>query len=263
MASAAAGGVEPAEDADSPPADARAQAAEILRRVEARPVAREVSLVADWRLIDASGLERTRRTRIFRRDARGDAADPRSKWLVTVDAPASIEGTALLLWSAAAPGGADEQWLYLPSFRKVRRIGRSDREEPFIGSDFSLDDLRERSAMRDDCAYLRSEPIDGVEHLVLECIPPAGQVSYARRTEWIDPRSDTRRRSRYVDAQGRATKTLDEHWTQVGGFWVWERMEMKTERSGHRTVVEFHDVKIDPGLPEDLFTATSLRLGVH
>jgi hypothetical protein len=245
------------------PAQAGPSGRETMLKVDARATARSFKASASWRLLDASGRERVRQTRVYQRDLRGDGGAYRSKWLLVFDSPAQIKDTALLVWSPIAADAEDDQWLYLPAFRKVRRIGGMDRGESFMGSDFAFEDLTERAVDEDAHAYLRSEEIEGAAHAVVVSTPRVSESPYAKRVHWVDLTNWTVRRIEFYAPDGRLKKTLAARWKQVDGIWTWARVEMATKRTGHRTIVEFDHVVHNSDLSDSIFTKSALRLGVR
>ncbi|MBT3816289.1 MAG: outer membrane lipoprotein-sorting protein, partial [Methylococcales bacterium] len=61
------------------------------------------------------------------------------KSLTIFDRPRDIKGTAFL--SFTHPLTADEQWLYLPALKRVKRISSSNKSGPFLGSEYAFEDL--------------------------------------------------------------------------------------------------------------------------
>src|SRR5688500_12658716 len=81
-------------------------------------------------LHNAQGQQATRDLEVKMLEKKGEA--PYS--LITFQSPRDVAGTALL-------SHGEEQWLYLPAARRVRRISSSNRSGPFVGSEFSYEDL--------------------------------------------------------------------------------------------------------------------------
>ena len=59
--------------------------------------------------------------------------------LVIFDTPADVKGTAFL--SHTKKSGSDDQWLYLPALKRVKRIASSNQAGPFMGSEFAYEDI--------------------------------------------------------------------------------------------------------------------------
>jgi hypothetical protein len=102
-------------------------------------------------------------------------------------APADINGTALL--NVSRKTGDDEQWLYLPSFHKTRRLGGAELGDRFVGSDLYYEDLKQRPV--DDFKYtlLRSEKLPDGDCYVVEGLPASPEVAkespYGKLQVWL------------------------------------------------------------------------------
>jgi len=87
-------------------------------------------------LINRSGKKSIRRIRSRTLEVQGDG----DKSLSIFDEPADVKGTASLTHSHATD--ADEQWLYLPALKRVKRISSKNKSGPFMGSEFAFEDIR-------------------------------------------------------------------------------------------------------------------------
>lgn len=200
-------GIGPGTRADEPPSGD-----EIMRRVDASPRGRDLSARAIWRLRNANGSERLRETRFFRLEA-GDDAEVASRWLLVFDAPADVKATALLVWSPRDRTQEARQWIYLTSYRKVKRIAAGSRGNAFMGTEFSFEDLSERPVDDDSHTLLRVEGSDAAVRYVVESVPRDRDAPFSRRIQWVDPGSWTVDRIDYFDADGELDKTLTSEWS--------------------------------------------------
>jgi hypothetical protein len=236
---------------------------EIMRAVDERPEPQSLSARVVWRLLAPERRERKRETRVLRNNLDPERDEHRSKWLILVEAPESVRGVGLLVWSPTEPDADDDQWLYLPAYRKVRRIAGRDRDQAFLGSDFSFEDLTYRGLDEDEHVWLRDETIDGVDHAIVESTPLDSGSPYRRRVLWINRSSWTLRRAELYDREDTLAKTLDAKWELLDGYWVWKRLEMTTVESGHRTVLDFSRIDPREEIPDRVFTQSALRLGIR
>ncbi len=88
-------------------------------------------------LRNAAGQEATRSLRISTLEKPDESVGDKS--LVLFNTPRDIRGTALL--SHAKILDPDDQWLYLPSLKRVKRISSSNKSGPFVGSEFAYEDI--------------------------------------------------------------------------------------------------------------------------
>lgn len=198
-------------------------------------------------LIENGGRRTTREVRI-----RQKGSDLR---LVQFLSPADVRGVGFLRRSE------NQLYLYLPAFRKVRRIASSATREDFVGTDFTYEDLAQRTYADD------YEPtdlhLDGGQY-VLDLTPrPDADVSYDRLTLRADTGNFVLRQVDYFSGERPVKRMTVDNIVQVDGYWIGKRMEMTDRRSGHRTVLELSEINFDQGLSESLFSERYLRRPVR
>mgnify|MGYP006058348427 FL=1 len=81
--------------------------------------------------------------------------------LVIFDTPADVKGTAFL--SHTKKSGSDDQWLYLPALKRVKRIASSNQAGPFMGSEFAYEDISSQELEKYTYKYLRNEDYQGLD----------------------------------------------------------------------------------------------------
>jgi hypothetical protein len=106
------------------------------------------------------------------------------KSLIVFDAPRDIEGTALLSHTMIVD--PDDQWLYLPAMKRVKRISSANKSGPFVGSEFAYEDLLAQELDRYDYRWLRDEPCGELQCHVVERIPRYANSGYTRQIVWWD-----------------------------------------------------------------------------
>jgi hypothetical protein len=157
-----------------------------------------VSRTVRWELVDRQGNRRTRETRVVRKT---DAEAKRT--VLFFRAPQNVRDTAFLTLDFAERDREDDQWLYLPAARKVRRVSATDRGESFLGSDLSYEDVKlETKVGLED--YRWTTPArrgGGAPCFVVEAVPvdektARGSATVALR---VDPEIWLVRRAEYWD----------------------------------------------------------------
>jgi len=237
----------------------------IGRRVHARYEGRMMSRMVVMELVDRDGRTRRRVTRSFRKDY---ASERRT--VIFFLAPTNIKGTAWLTYDYHEAGRADDQWMYLPAVRAVRRIPASERGASFLGSDFTHEDMRTEAQLSlSDYRHeaVGEESVDGRRCYVVEAIPISRQVArelgYGRVRQWIDADTWMPRRGVYWDVTGNPLKEVTvQDVRQVQGIWTAHRFEASTHRTGHRTILQVSDVEYPESLDDVYFTERGLRRGL-
>ena len=109
---------------------------EIVAQMNARDDGNYVTRGFSIELTDRSGKTRTEKTIAYRRYF-GDE----KRTIIFYTEPTRVRGTGFLTYDYADPAIDDDQWLYLPALRKVRRISASDRGDYFLGTDFTYEEI--------------------------------------------------------------------------------------------------------------------------
>ena len=168
-------------------------------------------------------------------DRRGD------RMRVRFSEPARIAGTALL--SVEDSRGDDEQWLYLPAFRKVRRVGKAELGDRFAGTDFFFEDLKRRRV--EDFSYhiVGRQKLDGHACWVIESRPRAARVKkespYGKSTFWLRQDNLFVVRARHYDRWMRPLKEVrsSDLRRARGRTWRANRVSVVDIQRNHRTVL--------------------------
>jgi len=230
-----------------PGSSARAQDGDaILARVDSVATApRDMEMLERMTLVDADGSTRERAVRVYQQGP--------ERRLVRFEDPADVRDVGFLRLAA------DRMYLYLPAFRRVRRIASSISNEDFLGTDFTYEDLSQ-TTYADDYRVTGSD--EGSDGYTLTLEPKSGaDVSYTRLVMRVDKESWVITGIDYYDG-AQHVKTLSESGLrQQNGYWYAERIEMQSRRNGHRTVLELEDVRFDAGLSDELFSERALKRG--
>lgn len=231
---------------------------DIVTAWDKREKGRDLSTKANFTLINKRGQKRERLTRRFWLDMKGQEGFD-EKVVIFFDKPSDVKGTSLLNWSYKDVEQDDDQWLYLPALRKIKRIASSDKEKSFMGSDLTFDDMGDRKVEEDVHTLLREEKYNGRPCYVVEMTPKEKDYMYSKKLKWIDRDEFIDYRTDFFDRKGRFLKRQIIEWKQIDNIWVITKMTVKNDQTGHSTVVEITDIVLNSGLKESLFTKRSLE----
>lgn len=170
--------------------------------------------------------------------------------LVVFENPKDIDGTALL--SHAKILEPDDQWLYLPALRRVKRISSSNKSGPFVGSEFAFEDFTSLELNKYSYKWLREETVDGMKMDVVERIPRYENSGYSRQEAWIDQEAHQVRKVKFYDRRGDLLKTLslEDYREYPGGYWRSHKLIMVNEQTGKSTDLVYSDYEFKTGLTE-------------
>ena len=208
-------------------------------------------------LSDPSGRTTTRELRIDTREKEGEGNGDRA---VTVFySPRDVEGTALLTHTKVLE--SDDQWLFLPALNRVKRISSSNKSGPFVGSEFSFEDIAGAELGKYEYTYLDTVNEHGIELDKVECIPAYERSGYSRIHCYFDTDVFQARKFEFFDRGGQHLKTLmlEDYREYDGGFWRPHRQTMTNHITGKATTLEFGDWEFGLDLDERDFEPEALE----
>ncbi len=236
---------------------------EIAQQVNARDEGEAVSRNLIMEMIDRRGKKRVRETRGFRKYY---GAEKRT--IIFYLQPKNVRKTAFLTYDY--PQVDDDQWLYLPAMRKVRRISSSDRGDYFLGTDFTYEDIKKEGKLGiEDYTWRKigEEIIDDHHSYIVEAIPindeVAKELGYGKVIYSVDSKIWMVRQAKSWDIRGNALKTVyTRDIYQVQNIWTAHTLEVSNHKTGHNTRFLFSDIDYSTGVTDDVFTQQSLRRGL-
>jgi len=181
------------------------------------------------------------------------------KSLTVFDSPKDVKGTSFLSFSHTV--GNDDQWLYLPALKRVKRISSRNKSGSFMGSEFSFEDLTSFEVEKYDYLYLRDETFDGEKCWVITQFPLDKNSGYKRRIVWIDQSEYRIRKTEFYDRKDTLLKTLvfTNFHQYLDKYWRSQRFEMVNHQSGKSTILNYTGFEMKTGLNEKSFNKNALK----
>jgi hypothetical protein len=173
--------------------------------------------------------------------------------------PRDIEGTALLSYSR--PSADDDQWLYLPALKRVKRIASGNRAGSFVGSEFSYEDLLPERVEDFDHRWLRDEACGEWQCYVLERRPRYADSGYVRQLLWLDQAEFRLVKINYYDLEDRLLKNLvaDDYRLYLNRNWRAHTLLMENHVTRKLTRLTFGEYNFRTRLSERDFDPSALR----
>ncbi|MEE8343019.1 MAG: outer membrane lipoprotein-sorting protein [Gammaproteobacteria bacterium] len=206
-------------------------------------------------LQNRQGQTSERRLRIKTLEVENDG----DKSLSIFDHPADIKGTAFLSYTHSIE--PDDQWLYLPALRRVKRISSRNKSGPFMGSEFAYEDLTSSEVDKYTYKYLRDEELEGHATFVIERYPAYEDSGYTRQIVWIDQKIYQPRKIEFYDRKNTLLKTLipTDYNQYLGRYWRPNHMHMVNHQTGKSTRLTWNNYRFQTGLTERDFDRNSLK----
>lgn len=182
------------------------------------------------------------------------------KSLTIFESPRDVKGTAFLSFTHALR--PDDQWLYLPALKRVKRISSRNKSGPFMGSEFAYEDMSSQEVEKYTYKWLRDEAVEGRDAYVIERLPVYEYSGYTRQIVWIDKQIWRPVRVEFYDRKNALLKTLvllDYKPFLDQPFWRAHRMEMRNHQTGKSTILTWSDYRFRTGLSERDFDRNTLK----
>jgi hypothetical protein len=206
-------------------------------------------------LSNAAGQQSTRTLQISTLEIPDENLGDKS--LVVFKTPKDIDGTALL--SHAKILEADDQWLFLPALKRVKRISSANKSGPFVGSEFAFEDFTALELNKYSYLWLREEPCDDLKCDVVERRPRYENSGYTRQVAWIDQKIHQIRKVEFYNRRDDLLKTLTiSDFTLYGKIWRAHKLSMVNHQTSKSTDMIYGEYRFGLGMEEKDFVKSRL-----
>jgi hypothetical protein len=239
-------------------------ARDIMEKVDARDDGATLEQDMLMVLIDKNGKERKRDLKSYSKDFGKDEHKT-----MFFKSPADVKNTAFLTYDYDDSSRDDDQWLYLPALKKVKRIPSTDKSSSFMGSDFSYFDMTDRDLEDYDFKLIKETKVRGNEAWMIEATPRNEKVieesgynktiAIVRKDNYMVVRAInfmTNGKKKYLDV-----KKIHKQ----NGIWLIDEMTMttkKAKRTLHKTILSFNNITLNDNIDDGVFTTRRLEKGL-
>ncbi|MBS3818135.1 outer membrane lipoprotein-sorting protein [bacterium] len=225
---------------------------QILKKVDERMIGekspQDLKAVMTMKIMSSSGTEKVRKLKTWSKNNPGDKDDWR---MMKFMSPPDVENMGFLVRSD------DQMYLYLPEFRRIRRIASHNKTESFVGSDFSYEDMGTSGFAEFYKAVLVEE---NDEEWVLELIRKKGaDKPYPRIKMWVSKQSQLPSKMEMYDEDGTLWKVMEEKNEKVNQYWISVKIIMHNKKEGSWSSLNMDNIKVDQGIEDEIFTRRFLK----
>lgn len=206
-------------------------------------------------LRNAKGQETVRKMKIKALEVSNDG----DKALTIFQQPRDVKGTAFLSFSHAIK--SDEQWMYLPALKRVKRIASRNKSGPFMGSEFAFEDLSSFEIEKYTYKYLKDEAVNGELSFIVELDPVDKNSGYTRQLVWIDQTHYRAQKVEYYDRKNSLLKTLilSDYQLYLNKYWRANKQTMTNNQTQKSTDYIIDNLLFNQGLSAKDFNKATLK----
>jgi outer membrane lipoprotein-sorting protein len=180
-----------------------------------------------------------------------------TKSLSTFLNPMDVNGTKMLTWSHKKED--DDQWLYLPSLRRVKRINSSNKSASFMGSEFSYEDLGSQEVEKYTYKFIQEEK----EQWVIERYP-LKESGYKKQNVIISKKYMNPLQIDYFDRRGELLKqaffsNYQQYTVNNKKLWRSNKIQMKNVQTHKESIFSWDERKLGIKFSDSVFNQNSLK----
>ena len=185
-----------------------------------------------------------------------------ARTVIVFQRPANVAGTRFLTMDNAS--GNTDQWIFLPSLGRVRRISASESGGSFMGTDFSYDDISsaDRDVSVDTHTLLREETYNGSPCYIIQSVPKDSSYQYAKTLTWVNKSNFIMYKAEMYNRRDEVVKVMEmSDFKDMQGRITPMQTVVSTVAAGTSTTIFMEIVKYDDPIPESVFTTAYLETG--
>lgn len=237
---------------------------DIMKKADEVAEPKTSSSTATLTIHSKKGSDRVREVIMMSKDF-GDV----TKEVIVFTSPKDVSGTGYLMFEYEEDANGkkkdSDNWLYMPAMKKTRRIASSgsESEGSFMGTDFTYQDMGDRSLNNYTYNLLGEEDVDGVVCYKVECISIAHTEKDLRYISYIGKADYILRKCEFYDRQDTLHRVLTcTDFTTIKGFSTAQKMKMENVQTGTWSLIETKNIQYDEkDIDDSLFTVAALEKG--
>ena len=177
------------------------------------------------------------------------------------------DGTKQMIWFLSPPDDKgvsflkieyddrdDEMRMWLPAFKKIRRISAKKRSDSFMGSDMSYEDMSSRQLDEFIFTLIGQEVYDSISCYLLKSIPKGNiRTEYSQHITWIDSTLLIPLKEESYDKSGQLLKEKYFSYTIIKEYQILSKVHVTNIQKNHSTTLNFENIELDTGVEDNLF----------
>ena len=146
-------------------------------------------------------------------------------------------------------------YLYLPLFKKPKKVTNLSDKNVFNSSDFSYEDMATKPYSTKYTAQLISTTDT---YYTLSLKPKYAKSKYDHIIVNLNKKYFYPETMKYYNHKGILVKVATYHFQKIAENWIADKISMKDIRKNHMTTILYSNIKINTGLNDSMFTVEAL-----
>lgn len=210
-------------------------------------------------LIDQAKNEAKRTIKTISYENVSDNGEDGDKSLMEFISPLDVKGTKFL--SHEKINKNNNQWLYLPALKRIKRINSKSKSGSFMGSEFSYEDISSREVSKYDYSKeVKEAKVDGVDCFVYERYPKDKNSGYSKQVMYVDKNKFITLKAEFYDKKKELLKTAKyEGYQKMNKTYRVKKITMNNHQNYKATTLVYLEDEINLNLEEKIFSKRYLK----
>jgi len=224
---------------------------ELVQKMEDRITPKDSKVDMIMTLTNKKGKSRSSSLRSITKD---DGA----KQIIWFLSPADDKGVSFL--KIEHDEKDDEMRMWLPAFKKIRRISAKKRSDSFMGSDMSYEDMSTRQLDEFNFKIMGNERFQDVSCYLLESKPKEHiRTEYSRHITWVDSTLFIPLKEESYDKSGKLLKEKVFSYRVINKYQILTVVQVTNIQKNHSTTLKFENIELDRGVEDSFFHERYLK----
>lgn len=205
-------------------------------------------------IITSSGDRVSHDMNMKKKEVSGDG----DRTLLTVNSPPDVKGTKLL--TVTHKDADDQQWLYLPAMKRVKRISAQLKSGSFMGSDFAYEDFSGTDVNKYTYKFIKDDTIDGRPTWVVQRKSKSSDSGYSREVIWYDHEYKAAVKAEFYDRKNELLKIAQfQSYKKHSKWWRPNRVKMANVQNKNQSILTWSNHKLNVTMGDNVFKDQSLK----
>ena len=181
------------------------------------------------------------------------------KSLMEFKTPLDVKGTKFLTHEKINKN--NNQWLYLPALKRIKRITSKNKSGSFMGSEFSYEDISSREPSKYTYSEkFKEEKLNGIDVFVYERYPKDENSGYSKQVLYVDKENFIVLKALFYDKKKELLKTaIYSDYKKTKNTFRVGKIQMQNHQNLKATTLEYVKDEIHLKLDEKLFSKRYLK----
>ena len=160
--------------------------------------------------------------------------------------------------------GDDFMNMWLPAFKKFRRISSQKKSDSFMGSDLSFEDMTNRNVNDYQYKILDTNSScfkddETKKCYLLESVPNDKNSEYSKHVSWVDKESYLSYREESYDKDAKLLKKKTIKYSLIDNYSIMNELFVENIQKNHSTLLIVSDIKINLGFIDGMFHTKTIK----